>query len=205
MSQLNIFNTEPALTSYQKIYLDDTHYIEYYPSVTDFTASPAMFETLWQQHPAEYHDILMHGKWVKTPRWQQAYGKNYEYTGSKNNALPISDIHQKYLRWCHEKIDTRLNGLLINWYDAQHKHYIGKHRDSPKGLLNGSPIVTITHGEERIFRFRPFGGKGYTDFPVRNGDVWVIPWAANKRFTHEIPHFTKYKGRRISVTLRAYE
>jgi len=22
----------------------------------------------------------MHGRLVKTPRWQQAYGKNYEYT-----------------------------------------------------------------------------------------------------------------------------
>jgi hypothetical protein len=25
------------------------------------------------------------------------------------------------------------------------------------------------------------------------------------RWTHEVPHFRKYKGRRISVTLRAFE
>jgi len=147
----------------------------------------------------------MHGKLVKTPRWQQAYGKNYEYTGSKNNALPLQAYHQPYLRWSQSKVDPRINGLLINWYDGQQKHYIGKHRDSTKGLLADSPIVTISHGGSRLFRFRPYGGTGFTDFEINNGDAIIIPFSTNQWYTHEVPHHTKYSADRISVTLRAYE
>lgn len=114
-------------------------------------------------------------------------------------------MHQKYITWCQEKVDPKLNGLLLNWYDGNSKHYIGRHRDSTKGLMTESSIVTISHGEERIFRFRPFRGEGFVDFPILDGDVIVIPWVTNKKYTHEVPHFSKYSRRRISVTLRVYE
>ncbi|MEO0340621.1 MAG: alpha-ketoglutarate-dependent dioxygenase AlkB [Bacteroidota bacterium] len=202
MEQFSLFEKEEQ--TYQKVYLDEMHFIERYNKVQAFTLDSKNFDLIWNQHPEEFHEVLMHGKLVKTPRWQQAYGKNYEYTGSRNNALPILDNHQKYLEWAQMHIDSRLNGLLINWYDGVAKHYIGKHRDSTKGLQKESPIVTISQGEERIFRFRPWRESGFQDFKVANGDVLVIPWDTNKRYTHEVPHFAKYKQRRISVTLRAY-
>lgn len=202
MKQLNIFNSKDS--TYEKIFLDESHYIEFYSQVGEFVLNKDDFEKLWNEHPEEFHEVIMLGKKVKTPRWQQSYGKNYEYTGSRNNALPITKIHEKYLEWCRAKVDSKLNGLLINWYDGRANHYIGKHRDSTKGLIKNTPIVTISHGEERVFRFRPFGGKGYRDFLVSSGDVLVIPWETNTRYTHEVPNFNKYNQRRISVTLRAY-
>ena len=39
------------------------------------------FERLWDLHPTGFHEIIMHGRQVKTPRWQQAYGADYHYTG----------------------------------------------------------------------------------------------------------------------------
>ena len=33
----------------------------------------------------------MHGRAVKPPRWQQAYGADYRYTGNTNRALPVPD------------------------------------------------------------------------------------------------------------------
>lgn len=202
MKQLKLFENQEL--DYEKIYLDKNHFIKIYRQIDSFRLSPKAFNQLWNEHPEEYHEIVIHGKKVKTPRWQQAYGRSYEYTGSKNNALPLSSIDKTYLEWCKENIDERLNGLLINWYEGKAKHYMGKHRDAPKGLIQGSPIVTISHGEERIFRMRPFKGKGYIDFKVKNGDVLILPWATNQKFTHEVPHFKTYKGRRISVTLRAF-
>lgn len=165
----------------------------------------AEFEQLWNSHPTEYHEVMMHGKLVKTPRWQQAYGHNYTYSGSKNNALPISEQLQPFLEWSQENIDPRLNGLLLNWYDGELDHYIGAHRDSTTGLLPDSPIVTISLGEERVFRFRPYQEKGFQDFTVQDGDVVVVPATTNQRWTHEVPKFKRYQQRRISVTLRAYE
>ena len=93
------------------------------------------FEAIWDLHPEEFHDIKMHGRTVKTPRWQQAYNKDYAYSGSKNNALPIPDVLAPYYTWCRENIDSCLNGILLNWYDGNLNHYIGKHRDSTKGCL----------------------------------------------------------------------
>ena len=73
------------------------------------------FNLLWNEHPEEFHEVRILGKLIKTPRWQQAYGKNYEYTGSRNNALPIDRIDNKYLEWSKINIDENLNGILINW------------------------------------------------------------------------------------------
>src|SRR5262245_32211378 len=92
--------------------------------------SGEQFETLWQLHPEEYHVIQMPGGPVRTPRWQQAYGADYHYTGRTNRALPVPPLLEPLVSWCRQNIDERLNGVLLNWYEAQQGHYIGPHRDS---------------------------------------------------------------------------
>ena len=46
------------------------------------------FEMLWRLHPQQYHIIKIHGRLVATPRWQQAFGADYYYTGRTNRACP---------------------------------------------------------------------------------------------------------------------
>ena len=121
----------------------------------------AEFEALWQVHPAKFHEIKMHGRLVKTPRWQQAFGRDYHYTGRVNKARPVPPLLELFLRWSHENVDDALNGLLLNWYDGSLGHYIGRHRDSIQNLVPGTLIVTLPLGEERTFRLRPW--------PVRPG------------------------------------
>ena len=110
------------------------------------------FETLWHLHPQEYHTIMMHARAVATPRWQQAYGADYHYTGRTNRALPLPEECRSILAWSRDVVDEKLNGLLLNWYDGQLGHYIGPHHDSTTRMVVGVPIVTISLGEERIFR-----------------------------------------------------
>ncbi len=159
---------------------------------------------LWDEHPPDYHVIKMHGRLVETPRWQQAYGADYRYTGRVNRALPLSPLMRPFLEWAQRCIEPRLNGLLFNWYDPAHRHYIGKHRDSTKGMIEGTPIVTISLGGARILRMRPYRGAGFRDFTAEHGSVYVIPYATNLRWTHEVPHRAKDRDRRISITLRAF-
>lgn len=189
---------------FEEIKLDDECSIFYAQRIYEFDLDYSKFKEVWNLHPAEYHKIKMYGKEIPTPRWQQSYGKNYNYTGSKNNALPIPEDFQMFLKWSCENIDDRLNGLLLNWYDGMKKHYIGAHRDDTNDLYMDSPVVTISLGQERKFRMRPYGGKGYKDFPMNNGTVIIVPWETNIKWTHEVPHFAKNNGKRISVTLRAY-
>jgi hypothetical protein len=47
----------------------------------EFVWEGEQFDDLWDSHPAEYHVIRMPAGLVRTPRWQQAYGKDYEYSG----------------------------------------------------------------------------------------------------------------------------
>jgi alkylated DNA repair dioxygenase AlkB len=162
------------------------------------------FEGLWALHPVAFHDIKIHGRTVKTPRWQQAYGRDYRYTGSVNNAQPIGPQLQPFLTWAREAVDPRMNGLLLTWYDLSAGHYIGKHRDKTGDLVVGAPIVTIALGQARPFRIRPWKGQGFIDVEMPAGSALVLPWAVNQHFTHEIPKSRAATGRRISITARVF-
>ncbi len=184
--------------------LDGQHAIYISKPIAALGKSGEAFDAIWNCHPTVFHKVKILGKEVPAPRWQQAYGKNYRYTGSENNALPIPDMLAGFLEWSNKNIDPRLNGLLLNWYDGRLEHYIGAHRDDTRDLISGSPIVTISLGEGRVFRMRPHKGKGFQDFPFQNGQVIVVPAETNQAWTHEVPHSKTQYGRRISVTLRAY-
>jgi alkylated DNA repair dioxygenase AlkB len=162
------------------------------------------FDRLWALHPAGYHVIHMHGRPVETPRWQQAYGRDYHYTGRVNAALPTPPLLEPLLAWGREAVDPRLNGLLLNWYDGALGHYIGPHHDNTKGLVIGSPIVTVSLGEERVFRLTRPGSKDRRDFRADDGAVFVTPYDTNDAWKHQVPRSARRRGRRVSVTLRAF-
>jgi alkylated DNA repair dioxygenase AlkB len=69
----------------------------------------------------------------------------------------------------------------------------------------GSDIIIISLGEERVFRFRKFKTKEPPiDFIVKDKSILVIPWDTNMAYTHEVPHFARYKGKRVSLTFRTF-
>jgi alkylated DNA repair dioxygenase AlkB len=175
------------------------------PAVLDSEAR-ARFDDLWALHPEAFHEITQPftGKTIPLPRWQQAYGHDYRYTGTVNRALAIPSILDPYLAWSCTQFDESLNGLLLNWYDAEQRHHVGAHRDSRVGLVVGSAIVTISLGATRNFRLRPMRGKGFVDFEARHGGVFILPWGTNLNVKHEVPHQATVSGRRISITLRAF-
>lgn len=165
----------------------------------------AGFEALWQLHPEGYDTVHVHGRPVKLPRWQRAYGRDYRFSGQTSRAAPVPDALAPYLDWARQALDPRHDSLLLNWYDARYKHYIGKHRDSDVDRTPGTDIVTLSLGEARVMRMRPYGGQGKVDIPVPDGAIVIIPWATNRAWTHEVPHFARYRGRRISITIRAFD
>ncbi len=162
------------------------------------------FDELWNRHPPEPRRLLIHGREVPAPRWDQAYGCDYVYSGQVNAAEPVPDMLCPLLDWVNAAIDPQLNGVLVNWYDGSLGHYIGPHRDSVQNLVADSPIVTVSLGEERIFRMRPAAGKGYVDIPIPHGSVVIVPYATNRTWKHEVPRSKRHQGKRISVTFRAF-
>jgi len=192
------------LSGFERHQFDGEHSL--YSSVLprELRLSGQAFEELWSLHPVEYDEIVMYGRDVKTPRWQQAFGIDYHFSGTVYKALPVSPLLQPLLDWSRGVVTKELNGILLNWYDGSKGHYIGKHRDSIKNMVTGSPIVTISFGEERTFRLRPWRQTSFQDFPVLDGTVIVMPYDTNLAWTHEVPTRAKRQGRRISVTIRAF-
>lgn len=166
---------------------------------------PAAFDAVWHLHPPDRHVIHMPGGPVETPRWQQAYGADYRYTGRVNKALPVPPALVPLRDWLCAAIDPRLNALLLNWYDGP-GHYIGPHHDDTRDMIAGAPIVTVSFGETRVFRLTRGAGaaKQARDFPAANGAVFVLPFATNAVWKHAVPKSARYAGRRVSVTLRAF-
>ena len=167
-------------------------------------ATEEVFQNIWDIHPIGFNKIQMYDKEVYIPRWQQAFGKDYLFSKQVSKAEPISETLLPFLEWT-KQFNSNYNGLLLNWYDSDLKHYIGKHRDSEVGLIKDSPIITISLGATRKFRMREVGKKGFNDLEVSNGFVLVIPWETNKHFTHEVPYSEHYPGKRISITVRAFK
>jgi alkylated DNA repair dioxygenase AlkB len=185
--------------------LDTAHSIYSTQLPDDLLLSNDQFEQLWNLHPAEHHEIQIHGRKVKTPRWQQAYGSDYYFSGQTYESMETPALVRPLLDWARDVVHAGLNGILVNWYDGQFDHYIGKHRDSVVNMIEDAPIATISLGEERKFRMRPWKQSGFQDFPALGGTVFVLPYATNLSWTHEVPPSKKLIGRRISITLRAFK
>ena len=72
-------------------------------------------------------------------------------------------------------------------------------------MVPDTPIVTVSLGAERVFRLTQPEAEGRRDFPARDGTVFVLPYATNLAWKHQVPRSARRRGRRISVTLRAFE
>lgn len=163
------------------------------------------FAALWLLRPRAFSRIHLHGREVALPRWSRAYDRDYHFSGVTTQAVELPSLLAPLLGWVQSHVDERLNGVLANWYDGRRGHYIGAHRDQPRGLVPGSPIVTLSFGEERAMRFRKVGVPGFVDIAAPSGSAIVIPWDINRTWKHEIPKTKKAKGRRVSVTVRAFK
>ncbi|WP_375504803.1 alpha-ketoglutarate-dependent dioxygenase AlkB [uncultured Jatrophihabitans sp.] len=163
------------------------------------------FSARWNSHPEERHVVRMFGRPITVARWQQAYGTDYGYSGTRNVAQPIPVELLPLLGWASYHVDERLNGLLVNWYDGPRDH-ISCHRDDARDLVPAAPIVTISFGETRTFRLEQGRGSERLtrDIDLRDGDVLILPAATNRAWKHSVPARQAYRGRRISVTLRAF-
>ena len=188
-----------------EIRLDSTHVLKRCRLPAELLRNQADFDKLWRLHPQDPPRIFIHGRHVALPRWQQAYGRNYLFSGQTSVARPVPALLKPYLNWAQSNLDLRINGLLLNWYDGRLGHYIGAHRDSTSGLADTSSIFMISLGGSRLLRLRPVKQTGFLDLEIIHGDVIIMPLSTNKHFKHEVPAFKHQRNKRISITMRCFE
>lgn len=71
-----------------RVSLDDTSFVEI------GTTELPDFDALWALHPEMFPLLVLYGRPVLLPRWQQAYGEDYRFSGqlSRGEPVPLADV-----------------------------------------------------------------------------------------------------------------
>eukprot|EP00746_Dinoflagellata_sp_MGD_P064323 gnl/MRDRNA2_/MRDRNA2_268716_c0_seq1.p1 gnl/MRDRNA2_/MRDRNA2_268716_c0~~gnl/MRDRNA2_/MRDRNA2_268716_c0_seq1.p1 ORF type:complete len:319 (+),score=41.38 gnl/MRDRNA2_/MRDRNA2_268716_c0_seq1:131-958(+) len=179
-------------------------------------SSPDEFAQQWALHPADYHPLMMYGKICHETRFSQSWGISYKYSGSINQARPLSDnpFIEKLIEQCNLLLPNRgpYNGCLQNWYEPRHS--IALHSDDEQSLRRESPIFSLSWGGPRCFRFRAKQStpvdqcRDKIEFILEDGDMVVMGGSCQRTHKHEVPPYRKTKDpkprNRINWTLRAF-
>lgn len=167
-----------------------------------------VFEETWNAHPTEFHTIRMFDKETKLPRWQQAYGASYAYSGTEAKAIAPTPLVSSLMEIMNDLIDHhfKFNMCLCNWYGPD--HYIGPHSDDTRQLVPCSPIAGLSWGATRLFVLssKSVPEKKNT-FVLHDGDLLIMGGRCQETHKHEIRKYKKMdeKGNRISFTFRCFD
>ncbi len=167
------------------------------------------------ERPDTYHKIKIAGREVEIPRFQQAYGKSYDYSGTTSESkefVPIIERIKKRLAKEIESTDISelkeskndYNMCLVNWY-PDGAHYIGPHSDDEKQLVVGSSIASLSWGATRKFKLKAKYTSGLDlDIVLEDGDLVIMGGDCQKTHKHSVPK-CKCDEERINFTFRVFK
>lgn len=180
--------------------------VHYYPRIpANLMLNKTEFWELWDLHPEEHSTIKIYNIEKKIPRWNQAYGLSYTFSGTTAKSKVIPKMLEKYLDWANtSKYGPGFNMILVNWY-ANGTHYIGYHSDDERQLVEDSPILCFSFGAQRTFCLKNKKTKVVQKFELCDNSLIVMVGSCQKTHKHSLPVRKKVKTPRISITLRKFK
>src|SRR5438045_854112 len=113
-------------------------------------------ETKWRQQ-----EMNMYGRRVSQPRltaWYGDPGRNYLYSGIRNDPFPWTDLLRELKRNVEESIEVSFNSVLLNLYRDQNDS-MGYHSDNEPELGPEPVIASLSFGATRTFLFKHKNGE----------------------------------------------
>lgn len=208
---------------YKRHALNDTgsSWVDSFQLPDELRLTRAQFDELWALHPAQYGQVKLYGKTLDTPRWQQAYGQPYRFSGMDHAALPMPAQVQPLLDYANslsqytskEHGGGPFNMALLNWYEDG-AHHIGYHRDDESTMRKtpqGETLVfSLSFGAQRPLSLRPYNnGPGKAlKLEQPNNSALVMGGLCQRTHQHAILKVSGKKaqqmGKRINVTFRQF-
>lgn len=197
----------------------DNMFLIYYKKFIPTNIANKFFE-LFEQHiqynSVDQSKIKIFGKSYEIPRKQVAYGEKgtfYNFSGIKVDAIdwnqdtPLCNALIKIKLAVSKHFGYDFNFVLINRY-ADGNDHIGYHADDEDDLFEMCPIVGVSFGAEREFKFKNsasgenfrFGKK--TSLVLNHGSCLSIQYPTNKFWKHSLPKRVGIKSPRVSLTFR---
>lgn len=164
------------------------------------------FEQLVALKPSQKGQIVMYGKKIEIPRYQQLFGDiSYSFAGISAAPEPLdNEFLRKVLDFVNARESHHYSGILVNWY-PDGDHYIGAHSDDERDLVKGAPIYSFSYGASRTFRFHgKTGGDKVIDIQLDDGTMVAMCGDCQKEFKHSVPKTKSCKNMRINLTVRAF-
>lgn len=175
----------------------------------DLCMNSEVFERIWKSHPPNKGQVILYGKKMETPRWQQSYGHDYKFSGMIHKAVPLTDpflINMFNRVFIHS--GRPYYQILINWYlDGRHK--IGWHSDDESELVSSVDmeprigIYSFSYGCRRRFDIRAKNEKkSELELYLPNNSCIIMGGECQQFYKHQIPNELRCKERRVNVTWR---
>jgi alkylated DNA repair dioxygenase AlkB len=172
---------------------------------------------LWTMRPEKRGEVIIWGKKIPTPRYNQSYGKGYSFSGMVNTALPITPLLQRYLDFANEKCATMLrrdygdrcfNMVFINWYEDEGQ-YIGYHSDDESQLYRnkrGETLVfSLSFGGDRRFLLKSKTTGLVSTHQLGDGTCLLMAGQCQSKYKHSVPKETKRREKRVNLTFRIFK
>ncbi len=128
----------------------------------------------------------------------------YYYTGGHLDAKEdMTPTIKKICDRVREITGQEFNTVVPTRY-KDHREYINAHHDKTGDWVVGASVVSVSFGAERQLVMER-GEKYNKTYPLPSGSLYIIPWRANMKYTHQIPAQDKECGPRISLTFRVID
>lgn len=146
----------------------------------------------------------IYGKDVAAPRLIAWYGDShaaYTYSGITHSPLPwlplLIEIKNNIEQFTRHEFNSVLCNLYRNGQDS-----MGWHADKEPELGKNPCIVSLSLGEERLFKLRHNKSKQTVDIVLSNGSLLLMGGELQYHWRHAVPKTQKPKSERINLTFR---
>ncbi|WP_157765697.1 alpha-ketoglutarate-dependent dioxygenase AlkB family protein [Halobacteriovorax marinus] len=174
--------------------------VEYYPNFFKDDEFSYLKEKLnWRKDL-----ITIFGKTNPIPRlhcWYGDQGINYEYS---NIHLPRNDWPSELIKIkdeIEEKVSTRFNGMLANYY-RDGSDYVSWHSDDEKSLGPNPTIACASFGGPRVFSLKNRKSGELIKINLQGRSLLIMHPPTQREWLHQIPKSKVFEDERISLTFR---
>lgn len=198
--------------SFEKIELKHNCFVLRGTLASNLMPSETELSGLWNDRPKTRNTYHIYGKTVDVPRYLKFYSLRNLLTafgGQTFGADMVDDASYtaRVLKACPSRYGY--NSVLINWYMTG-SDYVAMHGDKERGLVQTTPIISVSLGASRRFTIQDVATKEMVfDSILKNGECIIMSGSDFQyKYKHSVPKMVAKKhgvvGPRINLTLRQY-
>lgn len=178
--------------------------VEYLEEFLRREDSDVLFKNLMSEIDWSSDELIMFGKHIRMTRksaWYADESQHYKYAGISRQGKDWTPSLKSIKSKIETAIDTSFNSCLANLYHNGSEG-MGMHADNEKMLDPQSPIVSLSLGAERLFRFQHKVGDLMSEVRLQHGSLLIMQPPCQEYWKHALIKAKNIGNARINLTFR---